>query len=320
MEQISTISAIAEDTLKGLSAKPRYLLPRYFYDEIGSRIFQDIMQMPEYYLTASEYEIVTRNSGDIANLFAASGDAFDLVELGAGDGIKTQIIIDQLISNNFSFNYLPVDISANINNELSKRLKDIYPSLNVMPITGDYFHLVDKLKAVSDKRKVIMFLGSNIGNFSNRETTMFLRNMNSITESGDRLFIGFDLKKSPEIILSAYNDKYGHTRNFNLNLLSRLNREMDANFNLDGFEHHTDYNPVSGDVKSFLVSRFAQQVNIPLIDLKIELKRWEPIFMERSRKFDLETIEYLAETHGFRVEKNFTDSKNYFVDSVWIKE
>ena len=169
-------------------------------------------------------------------------------------------------------------------------------------------------------RKIILFLGSNIGNFTNNEIDLFLNQLAGFTNKGDKVLIGFDLKKSPEVIMKAYNDQHGNTRKFNLNHLARLNKELYADFNLGNFEQHTKYNPVTGEVKSFLVSKTDQTVRIGAIGQSFRFKKWEPVFMELSRKFDLETIENMAQENGFKVEQHFTDKRNYFVDSLWARE
>jgi dimethylhistidine N-methyltransferase len=319
MEKITTLSEIVSDTLQGLSAKPKYLLPKYFYDDQGSRIFQEIMQMPEYYLTDCEYEIFASYKKQIASAFYEGNVPFNLIELGAGDGTKTKILLRQLVEHRVPFSYSPVDISQIANDELVKSLKTEMPSLTVNPKTGDFFRLMRHMNGHPAIRKIILFLGSNIGNFSDGELTFFLKQLASFTHPGDKVFIGFDLKKSPDIIMKAYNDPHGHTRNFNLNHLMRLNRELGANFNIGDFEQHTQYDPVSGAVKSFLVSKTKQTVFIEALEKTFYFKKWEPVFMELSRKFDSETIGDLASSHGFKVEQQFTDSQNYFVDSLWVK-
>lgn len=320
MEQQILISDIAKDTLRGLSANTKFLLSKYFYDDAGSSIFQDIMQMPEYYLTDCEFEIFTTHKKQITEAFQKNVQAFDLIELGSGDGLKTKILLQSLVENKVSFHYIPVDISHKANIELVNSLKSELPFLNVNAKTGDYFQEVKKLNGHSGLRKVILFLGSNIGNFTDEEINLFLGQLSNLCHQGDQVLIGFDLKKSPEIIMKAYDDPYGHTRRFNLNHLVRLNRELDANFDLDQFEQHTDYNPMTGEVKSFLVSQTEQTVSVADLEQSFHFKKWEPIFMELSRKFDYETIEKLAKDHGFRVGVQFTDKQNYFVDSLWVKE
>jgi len=314
------ISDIAKDTFLGLSADPKFLLPKYFYDDAGSSIFQDIMKMPEYYLTDCEFEIFTTHKKQITDAFREDDQAFDLIELGSGDGMKTKILLQFLVENSVSFHYIPIDINNKANNELVKSLKSELPLLDVNAKTGDYFQELKKLEGYSNLKKVILFLGSNIGNFTDEELKLFLGHLSKLCHKGDKVMIGFDLKKSPEVIMKAYNDPHGHTRLFNLNHLIRLNRELQANFNPDNFEQHTEYNPETGAVKSFLVSNTEQTVYITKLEQSFHFRKWEPVFMELSRKFDRETIESIAKDHGFRIKNQFTDKQNYFADSLWIKE
>lgn len=320
MEQKTLISEISKDTLRGLSATPKFLLSKYFYDDRGSKIFQDIMEMPEYYLTDCEFEIFTTYQQQIAELFYEGVQAFDLIELGSGDGLKTKILLQYLVDNSVNFHYIPIDISHKANFDLVNSLKDELPLLNVSAKTGDYFQEVKKVNGYSGLRKVFLFLGSNIGNFSDVENDRFFSQLSKLCHTGDKLLIGFDLKKSPGVIIKAYDDPHGHTRRFNLNHLVRLNKELDADFIPENFEHQTVYNPVSGAVKSFLVSKTEQAVDIPALEQKIHFDKWEPIFMELSRKFDQRAIETIAAEHGFQVEHQFTDRRNYFVNSLWVKK
>ena len=320
MEQQILLSELATDTQKGLSANPKFLLSKYFYDDAGSRIFQDIMNMPEYYPTDCEYEIFIHQKEEITRAFCDKNIGFNLIELGSGDGLKTKVLLQHLVLKAINFQYTPVDISVKANRELLESLKTEIPGLQVEAKTGDYLRKLKKLNGHPALRKIILFLGSNIGNFSDTEIGLFLNQISEFTNSGDKVLIGFDLKKSPKIIMDAYNDPHGHTRRFNLNHLARLNRELQANFDLDQFEQHTEYNPFTGHVKSFLVSKTEQTLYIEAIKHSFHFKQWEPIFMELSRKFDFETIEKQATQHDFTVLNNFTDSRNFFVDSLWEKK
>ncbi len=313
------LSPLATDTLKGLSANKKYLLSKYFYDDMGSRIFQDIMHMPEYYLTDCEFEIFKNQKQEIIAAMAKDTVHFELVELGSGDGLKTKILLNALVSSGFNFKYIPVDISKNANDELETSLAALLPSLEVKPETGDFFKVMNHLNGYSGLHKIIFFLGSNIGNFSDTELDFFFNHLAKYARKGDKVMIGFDLKKSPNIIMNAYNDPHGHTRNFNFNHLARLNRELDANFDLHNFEQYSSYNPHTGIVKSHLISLKNQVVQIETLEREFYFKQWETIFMEISRKFDLETIESLAIKYGFEVENHFVDSQKYFTDSLWVK-
>jgi len=317
MEQKLLLSELATDTLKGLSANPKYLLSKYFYDDMGSAIFQDIMHMPEYYLTNCEHEIFSKQKNELLKAFSNNDYKFNLVELGSGDGLKTKILLNHFYNKKTNFQYLPVDISQKAIDNLTQNLTTEIPGLVVKPKTGDYFHELHKLNSDNLIPKVIFFLGSNIGNFSDEEATEFLGRLSAYTNSGDKVLIGFDLKKSPKVILKAYNDPHGHTRRFIFNHLVRLNRELAAGFDLSKFEHHVEYNPETGEVKNFLVSKTNQEVFIGALDQMFYFRNEEPVFMELSRKYNYETIGKLATDHGFKPLKNFTDSRNYFVDSLW---
>lgn len=317
--EMTDIQSLEADTIKGLSSKPKYLLSKYFYDDTGSSIFQEITKIPEYYLTKSEQEILETQKEQITDSFIFGDSGIDLLELGSGDGTKTKILLKLLLQKNRNFEYIPVDISSKANCDLVAELNKDIPSLEISPLTGDFFGLTDSGNTYGNKSKVILFLGSNIGNFTELEIDHFLTQLSDFCRRGDKILIGFDLKKSPEIIMKAYDDPYGLTRQFNLNHLARLNRDLGADFNLSGFEHHTTYSSVSGYLKSFLVSKEQQTVNIKSLGQKFVFRRWEPVFMELSRKFDIATIDDLAFRHGFSVIKHFTDQKNWFTDSLWIK-
>ncbi len=312
-------SALASDTLKGLSSTPKFLLSKYFYDDTGSAIFQDIMKMPEYYLSNCEEEIFTQQKESIARSFSKGDASFSLVELGSGDGHKTKILLRHLAELNIRFQYIPLDISKKANDDLLATLTREIPGIEVYPRTGDYFNQLKELNGFASKYKVILFLGSNIGNFSEAETGRFLRQLSNFMNIGDKLLIGFDLKKSPGIVMDAYNDPHGYTRRFNLNLLVRLNRELGADFDVDRFDQYTEYNPETGEVRSFLISKVSQHVHFEALNQTFCFNQWEPVFMERSRKYDFKTISKLADDNGFRIEHNFSDSRNYFVDSLWEK-
>jgi L-histidine Nalpha-methyltransferase len=319
MEQLTILKGLAEDTRKGLASKQKYLLPKYFYNSTGSRIFQDIMHMEEYYLTNCEHDVFVRHKAEMAKTMKHDNSFFDLIEFGSGDGLKTKILLSQLYHDSSQFRYVPVDISRHANNELVKGVKQKFPAIDVLPKNGDYFHVMKKLAGESEHRKVILFLGANIGNFSQEEARDFLHQVYQFMHKGDQLLIGFDLKKSPKTILKAYDDPHGHTKRFNLNHLQRLNDELGADFNIEKFLHHTSYDPISGAVKSFLISTEEQSVYIKAIEQKVYFTKWEPIIMELSQKYDLGSIRALAENNDFSVLQNFFDKKEYFVDSLWEK-
>jgi dimethylhistidine N-methyltransferase len=307
----------AEDVRTGLSSNPKYLQSKYFYNEAGDKLFQQIMDVEEYYLTNSEYDIFDRQKSELLKHFSPDGQRFELIEFGAGDGLKTKILIEYFLKQEVDFSYIPVDISSNVLNELSSTLAVSFPSLKIHPVCDDYFHTLEELNQADFDKKVILFLGSNIGNFRGDHAIPFLRHLAAEMTSHDKLLIGFDLKKDPEIILRAYNDRQGITRDFNLNLLVRINEELDADFDLSKFKHYPTYNPQTGETISYLVSLETHQVKIKALNQTFNFDEWEPVFMEVSQKYSLKDIERLAINSGFRVEMNFLDTRNYFTDSLW---
>jgi len=307
----------AKDVIEGLSKEKKTLSSKYFYDEIGDKIFQQIMDMPEYYLTRSELEVLTMNRKEIAN--AVGDEPFDLIEMGAGDGYKTKVLLRHFVEKGTNIRYLPIDISGHILEELSFNLKIELPELETITLQGDYFEALKELPKNTGRKKVVLFLGSNIGNFNTEEAKHFIQKMSFLLEKGDAILIGFDLKKDPQTILNAYNDPAGITRDFNLNLLTRMNRELNANFNIDQFRHWENYDPVTGETKSFIVSLTDQEVHFECLEHRFHFRAWEAMYVEMSRKFDLHEIENLANTTGFQVKQHFFDQKTYFVNSFWEK-
>jgi dimethylhistidine N-methyltransferase len=310
-------NTFAEDVRKGLSSEPKFLSSKYFYDDEGSRLFQRIMELPEYYLTRTELEIFQTRKNDIYETFAEQNTSFDLIELGAGDGTKTAVLIDCFLRRKADFTYSPIDISREAVDFLTEKFAAEFPDLRISAKTGDYFRILETLKSESTNRKVILFLGSNVGNFSREQALNFFKRLRQVMNENDLLFIGFDLQKDPRVILQAYDDARGVTAAFNLNLLKRINRELGANFDTEKFSHYATYRPIECSARSFLISRETQTVYIESLNQSFEFKQWEPLFMEISQKYNLEMIDDLAASSGFLVECNFYDNNHYFVDSLW---
>lgn len=310
-------SQFAKDVMMGFSRVPKSVSSQYFYDKQGDKIFQQIMNMPEYYLTRCEYEIFSQQRKEICKAFNGFDSPFNLIEFGAGDGYKTKLLLNYLIENNADFTYYPVDISNHILEELSESLQAELPSLKVKPLNLEYFSALSKLSEISKRRNVILFLGANIGNFHINEAGAFLQRINWYSKTGDMLLLGADLKKDPRTITAAYNDPHGITAAFNLNLLSRMNRELGADFNIKQFMHHTFYEPVSGEVLSYLVSLKQQSVNFTTLDWKTEFAAFELIHTEISKKYSIPELETLAKEQGFSVTEHFTDANKYFLDTLW---
>lgn len=277
----------------------------------------EIMKLPEYYLTRSELEIFTEQAEQILQAFGAGGNEFDLIELGAGDGTKTAILIEQFLEKGADITYMPIDISGEALDELTANFRGKFPDLAMTPHRGDYFRILETLKNESKRRKILMFLGSNIGNFNREQSLDFFKSIRAVMNDSDLLFTGFDLQKDPRVIVNAYDDPKGVTAAFNLNLLKRINRELGADFDLDKFSHYAVYRPVDRAARSFLISREKQTVHIEVLGRSFDFDQWEAVFMEISQKYSLQMIEDLATGSGFRIEKNFFDSKNYYTDSLW---
>lgn len=311
------LTQFAEDVLRGLSSTPKQLSSKYFYDDEGSRLFQEIMRLPEYYPTRAELKIFTEQTDAIHDAFVDNADTVDLIELGAGDGTKTAVLIEHFLKNDTDFTYSPIDISQEANDALSARFREKFPQLRIDPHTGDYFQVLTSLKNGSERRKVLMFLGSNIGNFQRSQAVDFFRQLRAVMNPNDRLFIGFDMQKDPRVIVAAYDDPKGVTAAFNLNLLRRINRELGADFDLEKFSHYAQYRPVECAARSFLISREKQTVNIAALGRSFEIDQWEAIFMEISQKYTRAMIEDLAAESGFEIEADFFDEVNFYTDSLW---
>lgn len=312
-------SAFEEDVYKGLTSFPKYLLSKYIYDQKGDKLFQQIMEMPEYYLTNCELNILEHHKAAIAEIFNKEG-GFDLIELGAGDGKKTKILLQHLVAKKYDFNYLPIDISQHVLEELRDSLRNEIPEVKVKIQQGTYFKTLENLADYNNRRKVILVLGSNIGNLLHENAINFLRNIQKAMNFEDRLFMGFDQKKDPQKILDAYNDKTGITEAFNKNLLARINRELDANFNLDNFKHWETYNPETGTAKSYLVSKVKQKVAIKKLGVEVCFDAWESIHTEISQKYDDAVVAWLAKEAGLEIQTSFQDQDNWFKNYIFRKK
>ena len=318
-EKREALDAFAKEVKRGLEQSPKALSSKYFYDEKGDELFQKIMALDEYYLTRAEFEVFVQYKDELLKEFLGDEDSFRLVELGAGDGTKTKVLLSHFLKEDISFTYSPIDISGNVLDQLQGDLKAELPSLKVQPIIGEYFAGLEDLAANDSSKEIVLFLGSNIGNFGKSSSVGFLTHIGEHLKSGDMLFIGFDLMKSPQKILSAYNDKEGVTKAFNLNLLTRINKELGANFNIEDFEHFPTYDPITGETKSYIVSKKEQVVYIEALNQSYSFDAWETIHTEVSQKYSMKMIEDYAVESGFEIVKNFTDSNQYFVDSLWRK-
>ncbi len=312
-------TAFKAEVFNGLNSFPRYLSSKYIYDANGDKLFQDIMRMPTYYLTDCEFEILATHTTAIGELFRDKKKGLDLIELGAGDGKKTKLLLNYMSDNHFNFIYKPIDISENAIELLTANLAIEIPSLEVDAEVGEYFQVLERIKSFNKRKKAILVLGSNIGNLSHSKAIDFLSKLAKSLMPEDILFMGFDQKKDPQTILDAYNDAEGITAAFNKNLLERINRELGGNFQVQKFKHWETYNPETGTAKSFLVATEAMSVQIKEIGLNIELVPWESIHMEISQKYDDDIVNWLADQSGLRIKSSFLDSKGYYKNYAFVR-
>jgi L-histidine N-alpha-methyltransferase len=311
-------STFYQEVINGLRAENKYLSSKYFYDETGDKLFQQIMACPEYYPTRCEMEILQHQSPKMVELFRAYGRSFDLIELGPGDATKSWHLLKEFQKEKVPFTYYPIDISGNVISGLEERLPVSLPGIRLHGLNGEYMDKMEQVSAFSAARKVVLFMGANIGNMTMPQATFFCRQLYDRMRPGDLLVIGFDLKKYPKIILDAYNDHQGITRAFNLNLLYRINRELGADFNPEQFGHYPVYDPGSGACRSYLISLTAQEVHVG--DITITFRENEPLYMEISQKYTLAETAQMAAQSGFKPVEIFQDSRKWFADVLWQRQ
>ncbi len=307
----------AKDILYGLSKKQKTIPPLYFYDKKGSEIFENICDLDEYYQTRAETQILQKFSEKIA---ANSRSNTDIIELGSGSSVKTKILLDAFILKNGFADYFPIDISGKFLLESSQLLSESLPELNINPIAARYnagleYIFNKKLKSP----KLVLWLGSSIGNLNKDESTSFLRNIYSIFKGNDRILIGMDLKKDRQILENAYDDSLNVTADFNLNLLSRINSELAGRFDLSKFKHIAIYNENKGGIEMHLVSLTVQDVFIGALNKTFYFEKDEYIHTENSYKYNFEDILNLAKGSGFKLINHWLDDRNLFSLNEFIK-
>jgi dimethylhistidine N-methyltransferase len=309
------LANLADDVRKGLAAQPKRFLPKYFYDELGSQLFEAICLLPEYYLTRAENEIFKRYASEIVT--AVDGQ-ITLLEMGSGSASKTRLIIEAVLQRQSQLVFMPVDISRSAIESSSRILLQSYPRLTIDAYAADYFTGLAELGKKPRKRTLALFLGSNISNFDLEEALRFLRAMRSVLNKGDALLLGADLKKDPAILEAAYNDALGVTSAFNLNVLARINRELGGTFDLHNFRHHAFYNETMGRIEIYIESLIDQTVRIDKLDLEVEFAAGELIHTENSYKYDLEGIGRLASETGFVCSRTWLDSQERFSSNLLL--
>jgi dimethylhistidine N-methyltransferase len=318
-EYLFRTDAFASSVLEGLEGEPKRLESRYFYDDRGDALFREIMGLPEYYLTACELEILSHQAEVILADYDA-GTPLDVVELGAGDGTKSRHLLEAAMRKGLDLRYVPIDISSAALDHLSHHMVARLPGLEVAPSCGDYLTSLHELHEKSSRPELLLLLGSNIGNYPDDDAAALLDSLAREMTYDDRMLVGFDLRKDPWMIHLAYNDSAGLTREFNLNLLDRINRELGGDFNLDAFDHYEPYDPVAGVASSFLISLAQQTVSIDALGREFEFEPFELIHTEISRKYSPDEIDYLAGQSGLSIVRTLVDRREYFADVLMRKQ
>lgn len=308
-----TREELREDVRSGLSRSPKRLSCRFFYDARGSRLFEEICALPEYYPFRAESEILRQNAAEIA---ARCGHPSDLVELGSGSGDKTRILIDALLGARGSLRYVSIDISKSALESSARALLPSRPGLRVVGIAGEYRAALAHLPPRKEGPRLVLWLGSNIGNLERDAAAAFSRELRGRMEREDALLLGVDLRKDRSIVQPAYDDAQGVTARFNKNLLARINRELAADFDLDAFEHRARYLEDEGRIAVHLVSTRAQTVHIGELGMTVELAEGEGIHTENSIKYSHDEIAALARTAGMRIDATYHDSEKRFAEVV----
>jgi dimethylhistidine N-methyltransferase len=299
------VATFAEDVRAGLGARPYSLSPKYFYDDLGSSLFEAICRLPEYYLTRVERDLLASYGREIVGSLRGP---LELVELGSGSALKTKLIIEAILEQQRRLTYHPIDISPDALVESSLGLLAANENLQISAYASDYNALLRERQLGTRDRVLALFLGSNIGNFQPSEARVLLELLAGALRSGDAVLVGYDLKKDAQILEAAYSDPTGVTAAFNKNLLGRINRELDADFDLDAFGFRATYDAARGAVDSFLVSERRQNVRVGAADLMVPFSVGEPIHTESSYKFAREELIELARRCGFAELRTFSDA------------
>jgi L-histidine N-alpha-methyltransferase len=316
----AAVPSFADDVRRGLTASPKVLFPRYLYDALGSRLFEAICELPEYYPTRAETEIFTRDAAEIiAEVTREKGEPVRLVELGSGDGRKTRLLIEALVDRQGALRYLPIDVSRSALEQSAEQLLQTFPDLSVSAFVADYqtgLRALRREPVMAGTRTLALFLGSTIGNLDPGDRVELLREIRDVLRPGDSLLLGVDLRKSPEILLPAYDDALGVTAAFNLNILLRINQELGGGFDLAAFRHRAVWNDEMSRIEMHLESRTEQTVTIRSLGLEVHFAAGETIHTESSYKLDLGQVEAMAAAGGFAVRRTWTDGRGWFISSL----
>jgi L-histidine Nalpha-methyltransferase len=306
----SAIAAIdnGNDVIQGLRQNPKTLPCRYFYDDRGSALFEQITDLPEYYPTRTEQSILETYATEIVGLTSAC----ELIELGSGSSRKTHILLEAYSKLDTPLHYYPIDVSAGILRTTALDLLERYPKLNVCGLAGTYEQALAQLPPRAIENRMVIFLGSTMGNLADADRDLFLDRVQQALQPGEFFLLGVDLQKPIDILEAAYNDSQGVTAAFNLNILRHLNQRFHGNFNLDRFEHVAFFNTADSRIEMHLKSLAHQTVTLKDLDLEIELQAGEQIHTEISRKFHLPTLTHTLESHALQPLKIWTDPQTWF--------
>lgn len=311
--KLDPAAGFAEDVRRGLSSEPKRLSPKYFYDELGSQLFDAICLLPEYYLTRAENEIMERYADEIVGSLAGHKT---LLEMGSGSASKTRLIIESLLRVQDDLLFIPVDISVSALESSSRILLQSFPRLRIEAYAAEYFDSLTELRKKQRGRTLALFLGSNVSNFGPDEAPAFLRSLRSVLRTDDALLLGADLKKDRSILEPAYDDALGLTAAFNLNLLARVNRELGGDFDLRAFKHHAFYNEDIGRVEIYIESTRPQTVKISDLGMEVQFRAGERIHTENSYKYDFSGIAHLAAETGFTCTRTWLDQGERFSSNL----
>lgn len=308
---VSVLPRFREDVIAGLGAARKSLPPRYFYDQYGSELFEQICQQPEYYPTRTEAVLLRQRATEVLDLVGEC----TLVELGSGSAVKTRLFLDEYQRRGYPMRYVPIDISASMLRESAQSLIADYPQLSIQALATDYMSGLAALPPA--RQRLVLFLGSNLGNFNDDEQAELFSRLAAALQPQDYFLLGLDLRKPVDILEAAYNDAAGVTASFNLNLLRRINREFGANFNLSRFSHLAFYNRAQHQIEMHLQSQLAQEVEIAELGLRVFFQPQETIHTEISRKFDAKQVAAQLRPYGFEPCARWTDEHGWFLMNVF---
>ncbi len=297
-----------QDVIAGLTKNLKTLPPKYFYDDYGSELFEQICELPEYYPTRTETSILEQYADEIAQITGSQ----ELVELGSGSSTKTRLLLDAYQKIDNSFTYIPTDVSGGILKDSVLELQEKYPYFSIQGLLGTYEETLTYLESNPQPTRTICFLGSSAGNFSPQEFDNFLTKITRSLQPGNHFLLGIDLHKPKEILEPAYNDAQGITAAFNLNMLSHLNWRFQGNFDLDWFNHKAIYNQAETQIEMYLYCQENVTFSLEILDLKVNFQAGESILTEISRKFDLGILSTQLEAKGLKMKKVYTDPKKWF--------